>query len=115
MATNLKRVMALVLVAVICCAFLCACGISEEEAVGTWTGSYTYNGNDFSVAFVLSADGTYSEATIKNGSLNGTEKGTWEVDGGKVVLHPNGDTGHSVTYKYKDGALVNNGHEFTKK
>jgi hypothetical protein len=94
---------------------LCACGISEDEAIGTWSGSYIYNGNQFSVAFVLSPDGTYAKATYKNGSFHKSESGTWEVDGGDVLLYENGNTGAWTTYEYKGGALVNNDHEFFKK
>lgn len=73
-----------------------------------------YNGSSFSCAFVLSADGTYAEATYKDGSLSSTETGTYEVKGSKVILHENGNMGTSTVYKYKGGKLVNNGHEFTK-
>ena len=31
-----------------------------------------------------------------------------------VLLHENGDLGGSTPYKYKNGALVNNDHEFYK-
>jgi hypothetical protein len=93
---------------------LCACGISREEAIGAWSGTYVYNGNTFSVAFVLSADGNYAKTSYKNGDFNKAETGTWEIDGGKVVLHENGNTGHSVVYKYQGDALVNNDHKFYK-
>ncbi len=51
---------------------------------------------------------------MKNGELSSAEEGTWEVKGGKVVLHKDGNMGVSTVYKYKGGALVNNDHEFTK-
>lgn len=108
-----KRLTAIILVFAICVC-LTACGISKEDAVGTWSGTYEYNGNLFAVAFVLDADGDYAKATYKNGSLSSIEEGTWEIDGGKVVLHKDGNTGVSVIYSYKNGALVNNKHEFYK-
>ena len=110
---KIKNIVSIALVCVICLS-LCACGIKEENAVGTWSGTYVYNGNTFAVAFVLSADGDYAKATYKNGSFSSTEDGTWEVKGGKVVLHEDGNMGISTVYKYKGGALVNNDHEFTK-
>ena len=108
-----KSFIAIILVCVICLS-LCSCGISKEEAIGVWSGSYVYNGNQFSSGFVLSADGTYIQITYKNGNLNSAEEGTYEVKGGKVILHENGDMGISCEYKYKGGKLVNNGHEFYK-
>ena len=109
-----KKLISIVLVCLLCLS-LCACGISEDKAVGTWTGSYVYNGNSFSVAFILNADGNYSYASYKNGSFNKAESGTWEIKGGKVILHENGNVGISTKYKYKGGALVNNDHQFYKK
>ena len=103
-----------VLLLVALCVSLCACGISKSEAIGTWSGTYEYNGNQFAVAFVLSEDDTYAEAVYKNGSLSSTEVGTWEIKGGEVVLHENGNTGISTCYKYRGDALVNNDHKFYK-
>ena len=98
------------------CLSLCACGgISKEEAVGTWSGAYVYNGNQFARSFVLSEDGKYTEVTMKNGSLSSTETGTYEIKGGKVILHESGDESISTVYEYKNGKPVNNDHEFSKK
>ena len=110
---KMKSLIAVILVCAICLT-LCACGIKKEDAIGTWVGSYVYNGNQFTRAFTLSADGTYAEVTYKNGEFSSTETGTYEVKGGKVILHENGNMGISTTYKYKGGALVNNDHEFYK-
>ena len=110
---KMRSLMALVLIGVLCIS-LCACGISKAKAVGTWSGSYVYNGNTFSVSFVLTENGTYSKATYKNGEFYETETGTWEIKGSKVLLHENGNLGGSTPYKYKNGALVNNDHEFYK-
>ena len=110
----MKRLFLIAMVAAICFS-LCACGISRDEAVGTWSGTYEYNGNQFAVAFVLKGDGDYSKVVYKNGSLSSAEEGTWEVQGGKVILHENGNMGSSTKYTYKGGALVNNDHKFYKK
>ena len=108
-----KSLIAIVLVLSVCLS-LCACGISRENAVGTWSGTYVYEGNTFSCTFVLYESGEYDEVTYKNGSFSSSENGTWEIDGGKVVLHEDGNMGVSTIYKYKSGALVNNNHRFTK-
>ena len=79
------------------CLSLVACSVSKEDVVGTWTGSWTYNGNSYVEAIVLSENGTY------------------EISGRRVELHPNGEKGHTTPYEYKGGKLVNNDHEFTKK
>lgn len=107
-----KRIVSLSLVLVLVL-MLCSCGISREEAIGTWSGTYTYDGSLYSVAFVLSSNGSYAKAVVKNGSLSSSEMGTWEVEGGAVVLHAR-NGGGTTRYKYKGGALVNNGHKFTK-
>lgn len=115
MTVKFKRILALTLVSAMCCLLLCSCGgISEDDAVGTWSGSYVYNGNTFSVKFNLSADGKYAKVTTKNGSLDSAEDGTWEIKSGDVVLHKNGSNAFTSTYEYESGALVNNGHKFTK-
>ena len=74
----MKKIKCIVSIALVCviCLSLCACGIKEADAVGTWSGTYVYNGNTFAVAFVLSADGDYAKATYKNGSFSSTEDGT---------------------------------------
>lgn len=88
--------------------------VSQEKRPSVPGAEPTFNGSSFSCAFVLSADGTYAEATYKDGSLSSTESGTYEVKSNKVILHENGNMGTSTVYKYKGGKLVNNGHEFTK-
>lgn len=112
----MKKVKALVAVVMICaiCLSLCACGVVEKTFVGTWSGSYEYNGNTFAKAFVLDEDGNYTEVTMKNGSLYDTESGTYEVKGIKLLLHEDGNTGTSTPYSIRLGKLVNNGHVFTK-
>ncbi len=110
---TLKRTLVLVLILtmVLC---LASCGLEAEEVLGTWVGAYEYEGNSFSRAFVLDADGTYAEVTYKNGALSSTEVGTFEVKGKHVRLHPDGNTGITVEYDYKGEALVNNDHEYYK-
>ena len=104
---------AVILICAICFG-LCACGLKESDAVGVWSGTYTYNGNQFSCTFALEGNGKYAKITYKNGSLSSSETGTYEVKGGKVILHKDGNMGVSTEYKYKGGNLVNNGHKFSK-
>lgn len=98
-------------------AVLAGCGLSEEDAVGTWSGTYTYNGNEFSVAFTLYNDGTYDKVIFKNGSLSSTETGDYEVKGNQVILYDSSSLtyhGTSTRYNYKNGMLENNDHYFMK-
>lgn len=112
----MKKFRSFISVILLCaiCLGLCACGISEDEAVGTWVGSYTYEGNQFTSSFVLTDDKTYVKVTMKDGALSSTENGTYEIKGNKVILHKDGNMGISITYKYKRGNLVNNDHKFSK-
>lgn len=109
----MKKAVSLIL-ALVMCLSLIACSASKEDLVGTWSGSWTYNGNQFERTFVLKNDGTYTSVMYKNGQYYETESGTYEISGRTVDLHPNGDEGQSTPYKYKGGKLVNNDHEFVK-
>ena len=103
---------AITLLCAICVSF-CACGLSEEDVIGTWSCSYEFNGDDFYVEFILSENGEYSKIYIKNNSLSDSENGTWSIEGRKVCLFEN-ENNSNPEYKYKDGKLINGGHEFTK-
>ena len=104
---------ALVLLCAVCLS-LCACGISKKNAIGTWQSSYVYEGNTFNVTFVLDDDGDYNKVVVKNGAISKVESGTYEIKGGKVVLHADGDDNVATKYTYKNGKLVNNNHEYVK-
>lgn len=108
---TIKRLISIILV----CAFYISqgsCGISKEDTVGTWSSTYEYDGYMIDVSFVLDEDGDYAKVTYQDGSLSSIEAGTWEIRGGNVILHRNGNTGVSEIYSYKDGVLVNDKHEF---
>ena len=115
---KMKKILSLCLVAVMLCTMLTACGgPSKEDVIGTWSGSYIYNGNEFSQAFVLNPDGTYAKATTKNGELSSTETGDYEIDGSDVVLYDSSSLtyhGDAIRYEYKDGVLINADHKFMK-
>lgn len=112
-----KKAIIICLIMLLVCAVMTSCGISEAEAIGTWSCAYTYNGNDFDSAFQLSEDGTYVKIVMKNGSLSSTETGEYEVKGNKVILYDSSAMtyhGKSMEFKYKDGVLINADHEFEK-
>lgn len=96
------------------CVSMTACGLSKEDVVGTWSGGYVHEGSTYGVAFILNSDGSYTKAVYKDNGMDSIDIGTYTVKGKKVTLDSNYNAG-TITYKYKGGALVNNGHEFTKK
>ena len=81
------KIMAVCLAAALMMTFFAACAPSAEELAGTYTGSYVYNGNDFTCAIVINENGTYGKATMKNGELSSSEAGDWEIKGNKVRLY----------------------------
>ena len=113
---KLKFALALVLLAALCLS-LVGCGLSEEDAVGTWGGTYTYNGSTITVVFQLFEDGTYLKMVERDGNMQDLDMGTYTVEKGllgtKVVLESDIDSA-TTTYEYKNGGLYNNNHKFTK-
>ncbi len=94
-----------------------ACGLKKADVIGVWEDTYEYNGNTYIVMLALGEDGNYVKTSFKNGSLNDTWKGDYEIKGKKVNVY-NGDSsvyhGESMTYKYKGGKLINGSAELTK-
>ncbi len=113
MKTLFKGILICLAVALLACT-LASCGISEKDVIGTWQGSYVYEGNSFDRTIVIDADGTYGEVCYKNGSYKSSESGEWEISGKEVQLFENGDRSGHTPYNYSDGKLENNGHYFTK-
>ena len=115
---RIVKVTALLMVSLFMLLTLTACfGVSKDEVVGTYSGSYVHNGNEYSVGIVLGEDGTYAEVVIKNGELSSSETGDFEIKGNKVLLYDSeSSTYHGICtkYKFKKDTLINNGHEFTK-
>lgn len=115
--TKLKKLTSLLIVMSMLAILCSGCGLSEDDAVGTWSGTYEYNGNSFAVVFALMSDGTYEKITMKNGETSSMEDGDWEVKGNKVTLYDSSAVtyhGQSTVYTYKSDALVNNDHYFYK-
>ena len=111
------RAVSVCLVVVMIISTLVACSPSVEEVVGTYSGSYTYNGNRFNVVIMLYDDGTYVKAIGKNGSVSSVESGDYEIRGNEIRLYDS-DTvvehGSWTDYKYSKDTLENNGNKLTK-
>ena len=113
---NSVKIISLVIVMSIIATMLLSCGASGEDIVGTWKGTWTYNGATYENTICIYNDGTYSSTTYKNGLWNDYESGGWEIDGKEVRLYEGSITykGSYKVYKYKNGNLVNNNHTFKK-
>ncbi|MBQ7309535.1 MAG: hypothetical protein IJW87_05090 [Clostridia bacterium] len=107
------KLVSLCLVVTFMFVLLTACVPTMDEVAGEYSGMYGYDGNTYSVGIVLGADGFYASATYKNGSLNSSKSGKYEIEGNKVKLYDS-STGAWTVYQYSDGTLTNNGHKFTK-
>lgn len=109
------KIISVCLVLILLVTTLLACSPSVEEVTGTYSGSYTYNGNKFYVVIMLYNDGTYARATAKNGNLSTSEAGDYEIKGSKIRLYDS-NTAHGswIDYNYSSGVLETNGHKFTK-
>ena len=91
----MKKVIGLILMVVLCLS-LCACGDSESNApltdyVGVWVREEWTNvktGAVVNVTVYLYEDGLFKEET--RDSINGYEEvqGTWEIDKDTIVLRP---------------------------
>ena len=110
-----KKVVAIIAaVLVFIIAFISVSCLEQDDVEGTYSGSYTYNGNSYSVGLVLGEDGKFAKATYKNGRYYKMETGYYEVKGGRVECHPTSSIG-TTPYQYVFGKLENNGHYLTKK
>lgn len=111
-------IIAIIAAVVICfVSIISVFSVKEKDVVGTWAGTYTYNGNTFSVAFTLNDNGTYTKMTLKNGKINSFEKGDWEAKGFSVILYDSSAItyhGESTKYSYIFGQLENNNHYFSR-
>lgn len=115
----MKRAISFILATVLLLG-LCACGGGKEPAassddgsvVGTWEGSWTYNGADIHRILTICEDGTFSSKTERNGSPSGENSGTWVLSGDLLTLQEPG--GILTDYDFNGSTLVNNGHEMKK-
>ena len=111
----MKKIIALGLTLVMVLS-LAACGskLASGDLIGIWSGSWEYDGKDINCSIEFDRDGTYANVVYQNNSVASKEKGTYTIDGNKVILYENGNKGISTTYQYKNGKLTNNGHNLSK-
>ena len=113
-----RTVISLCLVLSMMLTFLVACSPSVEDVVGTYTGEYVFNGDTYKVVITLSDDGRYVKEKTRNNGNSTTEKGAFEINEDKVLLHKEKlNTASEDTYtvyNYRNNVLENNGHEFVK-
>ena len=113
-----SKIIALCLAVSMMMTFFVACSPTMEDVVGTYTGEYVFNGDTYSVVITLSEDGRYVKEKTRNKGDSTIEKGAFEIEEDKVLLHQDkmntasGDT--YTTYNYQKNILENNGHEFVK-
>ncbi len=111
---TIKKLTILTLVLTLCVSLFAGCSAPEkEDVVGVWTSTWTYNGNNFVCALILSDDFTYIENVSKNGAPATFEFGTYEIDGNEVICQPRGEIYWTV-YKWKNKHLVNGDHIYYK-
>lgn len=114
---KLGRVLALSLVVAMLLALVTGCSPSVEEVVGTYVGTYEYEGESISVAVVIADDGRYAKAVVKRGEVTSSEVGDYEIKGNKIKLYDSSSAvyhGKYTVYKYKNGTIENNGHKLVK-
>ena len=112
-----KRIFAAILAATLLLSLLVACSSKPASVVGTYTGTYTYEGNQFEVTIVLGEDNQYTYVSYKNGQSNKTQSGEYDLKGSEVRCYDPSVPNHGshTAYKYSAGTLENNGHVFRKK
>lgn len=119
------RTLSFLLAAMLLVLSFAACSNSNSDTntdtnsgiVGTYSGSYVYNNNNFDITIKLKEDGTYTDTTKQDGTVVAVEEGEYEVKDNSVFLYIPTDEGPRSSwtkYAYKDGTLTNNGHVFTK-
>ncbi len=93
--------------------FIAVSCLEKNDVVGVWTGSYTYNGNSYTVSISLKENGDYAKLMYKNGYYYSFETGDYEVSGNSIRLYDSSALtyhGVSTKYSYFFGRIQNNGH-----
>ena len=93
---------------------LCSCGNDGDNLIGTWAGTWVWEGDQISASFVLSENGQYARTVLKNGEFSSSQTGTWEFRDGELRMHNNGDINSTSVYEYRDGKLYNGDNEHVK-
>lgn len=111
------KAISLCTVLVMLLSLLAGCSVSKDDLVGTWTGSWEYNGKKITSAIVFKADGTYGMSTLSGWDVSSSEAGEYEIKGNKVILYDSSSAvyhGNYMELTYRNGKLENNGHYYSK-
>lgn len=116
----MKRLIAL-LMALVMCLTLCACGVDEEkvkeELEGVWEYSWyaTAVGFECSVVYQFGDNGSMIKTNVRNGEET-VNYGYYIVTNDVIEIYYAGESEiqAELTYKYKDGVLSLNDGEYTK-
>lgn len=106
---------AVLLAAVLCCAFLAGCGeATDENIIGLWESTYSENGKEIKSSIALNAYGEYGKVVMINGEFSAADIGTYKREENIIILYKNGEDSNVEEYEYYMGKLTNNGHKFIK-
>lgn len=114
MRSNITIRIGVMLFAVLLSLQLVACGVKQEDIIGTWTGSWEYNGHAIQATLVLREDNTFSQSSINDGETKDPETGTYKISGSKVVLKFDNEFDGTAEYKFHDGVLTNGNHDLAR-
>ena len=104
-----KRIISILLIALILVFTLTSCGLSREKVVGEWIGEWEYKGVDIIAIIDFSSNGTYTELKYKDSVLSDITTDTYTIEGRKVILK---DGISTMTLKYSNGRMKNGGHYY---
>lgn len=115
---NKSKSLCVILVSVLLCIFISACGAPEnldaDYTIGIWKAEYTENGNLVSTSIALSEFGEYGIVTYVGGEFTAAEIGTYKLNGNTVLLYKSGEDEATMLLEYSGGNLTNEGHKYKK-
>lgn len=107
-------IVSIVVTILIITVFFTGCGsVSSGDLIGTWSGSWEYEGKQINASIQFERNGDYEKVTYTDGSLSSTENGTYTIEGNKVILKDN-QFGSNSPYTYSGGKLKQNKHTYAK-
>lgn len=107
----MKKMISLML-AMLLCLSLAACGLSAEDVEGEW--SCMDDGSGYRIGLTME-DGSFTMSRYMQSDMAGTMSrymGTYEIDAKNVVLHTN--EGETITFAYSGGKLIHENYTLTK-
>ena len=108
----MKKIISLIL-AMLFCLSLAACGLSAEDVEGEWT--CMDDGSGYRIGLAME-DGGFAMSRYDQSDMTGTmtlSGGTYEIDGKEVVLHTR--DGETITFEYSNGKLIHENYTLKKK